>query len=1055
MIAQNASISDLVSIIRNRQSTNRSKFVLVLGSNYADTVNDFLAGVLNSDSPTVSQFISSIQLWSPNDKAAAIKKFGRSEKTKITNEKISILVREGYVSTIITTSCDTELEDALLAAGLKYEDFHVYVWGFNENQQLMKNALQSKDESVRVFKLYGSVGMPESIKWLPIEQNRVLDPYREELRALFQNDLILCGYVDELDNIGIAQFISANDRSSTWVVDEKEFDQIFQQSTKVLFEERLTSVMHIDQIEFFNTLCVGLIEGFGRNLEQNRLIDKYKADAKERLTGYASAWFDRFINLSLSAVPVKIRDMNRPYRTGETVLDAFDFKDALILFKKDLIAVLGEPGAGKTTLLQRQALLSLESKVQTPIFVELSNYQEERDLLELILLELRASGMTHEQAARVFSAGGFLLLLDGLNEVDEALMPSLARDIIRLYRLYRGANQFIVTCRTAEWPTILNKDCKRLEVLSVGEEEAVKYLSIVLGIDNQSAKQLFEKIDWGIRQLTHTPLILSMLASVLKTVFQEKDISSITELVKSSLLPQNKAMLYKQFLKDVLSRDLEENKSSIPIHLHEEALAFLARNMMNSTLTINYTEAEGLLCGFYEETQTKNAKYEISIETFLTDVMYTPPMITSKGSVGRRSHITFMHQSFQEYYTAFDLYSRLTKKNAAEPLKIMDLTPYIGTNDKRWWETIILLAGMFRDATELVKYVINKKNLYLAARCIRDSQEVSPALVDKIIVYGLDNFKYDANFDYDMIYSFNMVFHKASPNLPLRLLDDISWWLGKYAKGEPRDLQYLEDEQLLSCLDTKDESFLIDVVYTVGQRKLARALEPLLNLLFDAPENVRDQIVVAFGRIASPKTKEPLLRIVRNKKESPWIRAFALNSLGQLQDPDLIPELSAYLLDPSNPYRDSAAWAIRKINHPSSKQALLSALNIQGNDINKYSGKRYAIGTTLFALGDLGDATVVPYILEWAQRINDPFILEDTMYALGQLGDAQSIPFIISQLENSDAVVRKRAIDALHKLKAIKYVEKIRALLSDPSPFVQEEAEKTISILDSSIRNGQ
>lgn len=777
-------------------------------------------------------------------------------------------------------------------------------------------------------------------------------------------------------------------------------------------------------------------------------IVKYKQDLKERLERYAANWLSRFINLSLSTFPVKMREMNRSYRTGKTT-DEINLREALEKFADELLAVLGEPGAGKTTLLQHEALKSLSSVTTPPIFVELSNYQKEAGVLDLIMTELIASGMPREMAIERFERGRFLVLLDGLNEIEESLVPDLVKDILRLFRLYKEKNQFVITCRTAEWPERLNRDSKRFEILSISFEEVVKYLSASLQVAESMANEIFHSFPWGIRNIVDTPLILQMLSIVLEGLAEGKESEKfwLSNSWKISL-PQNKAQLYQQFVTDIMTRDLRERKANIPLRLHNQALMHLAGWMKNETLVINHDEAEDLLGNFYEEVQSKTARYEVSIESFVRDVMYTPPMITSKGSAGKYSRITFMHQSFQEYYTALDLQRRLHNE-VVNGLTLNDMDAFIGLEDKRWWETIVLLSGLEEDATNLVEHIIRHKNLYLAARCIRDSKAVSSDLVDKIIVYGLDNFKYDANFDYDMIYALNMVFHRGSDNLPKRLLQDINWWLNKYAKGEPRELNHFSASQLKTSLESEDESFLIDVVWTLGHKKVSTAIPRLLELLFSATESVREQIVIALGRMPHPDSKDSLLKIIENPNESPWMRAFALNSIGQLQDPSVIPKISEYLLDATNPYRDSAAWALRKINHPNTKQALLDALKIRGDDVNQFSGKRYAIGTTLFALGDLGDVSVVDYILNWAQDVDDPFILEDLVYALGQLGDPKSIPIVLSQLNNPDAVVRRRALAALAKLNATDSISQIRQLTNDVSPFVREAADAALLILAS------
>lgn len=798
-------------------------------------------------------------------------------------------------------------------------------------------------------------------------------------------------------------------------------------------------------------LSSGSQSRFRASVERDRdsYLIRYRQDVGDRLKQYSSAWVDRFIDLPLSTFPVKVRAMNVPWRSGVEGESAVDFGKALRDFGSELIAILGEPGAGKTTLLQQRALAYLEGGPKVPIFVELSNFQDESTVQDLILTELVASGMTLEVAFQLFELGGFLVLLDGLNEVGKDLVAKVARETVTLYRLHKSRNQFAITCRTAEWPAFLDRDCRRLEVLSVTAEDAVAYLAASLSVSVATAHDVYWELDWSIREFTHTPLVLNMLASVLQRLASDGDTNEFWASTSwSSKLPQNRAELYKQFIDDMMARDLDEGKATIPTTLHDQALMRLARYMNNELLSLSHSQASELIAEFYRSVQVTGARYEHSIDNVLTDVMYTPPMITSKGSVGKFSHITFMHQSFQEFYTALDMHQRLREPVEGSSLTLADLDSYIRIDDKRWWETIILLSGIESDATPLIEHIISRKNLYLAARCIRDSKKVSQDLVDRLIVYGLDSFKYDANFDYDMIYCFSMVFHRGSTNLPKRLLEDIGWWLKKYVRGVPRELQHLTDSQLLNGLNAKDDAFLVDVVWTVGQRRLQSATSALLKLLSTTPNSVREQIIAALGRIADPMAKESLLHVAFDVQEKPWLRALALNSLGQLKDPSLIPALTEYLLDPTNPYRDSAAWALRAINHPNSKRALLDTMHMNDEDVDEFSGRRYTLGTTLWALGDLGDASVVPDIVEWAEHVDDPFIIEDIVYALGQLGDPSSLPYITSQLQNTDAVVRKRAVDALVKLHAVSSMDSIQHLSNDPSPFVREAVEQALRQLE-------
>jgi len=778
-------------------------------------------------------------------------------------------------------------------------------------------------------------------------------------------------------------------------------------------------------------------------------LERYRADVRTRLQGSASSWLDQSILLSLAALPVRVREAGAPYRTGENVEEALYLADALASFQRDFIAVLGEPGAGKTTLLQQQALAALDTGSHVPIYVELVNYRSLTKAVDLVLAELQASGIPHESAQRHLEEGGFLVLLDGLNEVDESELLVLAREIGQLHRRHGSHNQFVVTCRTTEWPEeAIDHHCRRFELLSIAHADAIEYLAAALSITAATAAAIFDRFDWGIQQLTHTPLLLNMLAAVLAELQPESDAEAFwTSDDWIGRLPRTRAALYQQFTRAMLVRDFNAGKTKLLIDLHERAIMRLARSMDNSAFVIDTVEAERLLSEFYVSNRIE--PYGFTVRQVLKDTLHAPPLVSTKGTIGHYSKLAFMHQSFQEYYTALDMVRRLGDEASPDALDIQALARY--ATERRWWETLILASGLLDDATALVQLLIDSNELHLAARCIHQSQYVAPELVDRLILAGYERFKYSDDFDYDLNHLLKDIFNRSSAALPKRLVEDISWWVKVYTQGTPRALHHLSESQLLQSLDSVDAGLLAGAVYTCAVRGLAGACGRLLDLL-DKPlgERVREQVVIALGKLRCPGGVEKLRSIALNPHERPWILALALNSLSEFHEPSVIPTLTEYLLNPKNPFREAAAWALSRMGDLVSSEPLLQALRLEGTEVDEFSGSRYALGTTLFALGQLRDVSVVPFLVEWAATVQDPFVLEDLVYTLGELGDRRGVPVVVAQLQSPDAVVRKRAIEARVKLRVGSATGQLRGCLSDLSPFVQQAAARALSVLAAS-----
>lgn len=202
------------------------------------------------------------------------------------------------------------------------------------------------------------------------------------------------------------------------------------------------------------------------------------------------------------------------------------------------LMIFGGPGSGKTTFLQHLVMQCNQGRLlleRVPIFIRLRNLVEETSKVESLGLstyihqELHRSNILDQQVEALLRHGKALIVLDGLDEVQEEERSKVLQQIRKLSEEYY-TNQFIITCRTGAHHCqlegftdvkIANFDQTEIEVfvkkwfVSVGRNSRQKGLAIAA----QFIQQLQLSENRRIRELTTTPLLLHMACSV----FQAKE----------------------------------------------------------------------------------------------------------------------------------------------------------------------------------------------------------------------------------------------------------------------------------------------------------------------------------------------------------------------------------------------------------------------------------------------------------------------------------------------------------------------------------------------------
>lgn len=260
MIRHNASLIELATLMKNRQVAGQSPFLLVLGSNYFGSFADLIRKATNASEANFSNFFSLIKSWSPDDRVALIKRYFDKQKASLVCQNVAALIQAGFVDTVITTSYDSTLEDTLLNRGFNFDELRVHIIGV-ESDNRIKSSLIKGDNRVHIFRLYGGIQYPESIKMNPGEQMKTLDNYRDELRDVFNRDLILYGYVAGYDQSGLAQFITSQNESSVWIAQQATGINLEEESSLWYnLENRITSLLQVDEQDFWGELVNTLLD---------------------------------------------------------------------------------------------------------------------------------------------------------------------------------------------------------------------------------------------------------------------------------------------------------------------------------------------------------------------------------------------------------------------------------------------------------------------------------------------------------------------------------------------------------------------------------------------------------------------------------------------------------------------------------------------------------------------------------------------------------------------------------------------------------------------------
>lgn len=198
---------------------------------------------------------------------------------------------------------------------------------------------------------------------------------------------------------------------------------------------------------------------------------------------------------------------------------------------------------------------------------------------------------------------------------------------------------------------------------------------------------------------------------------------------------------------------------------------------------------------------------------------------------------------------------------------------------------------------------------------------------------------------------------------------------------------------LLDALKSADDEWTRwAIVYMLGVIHNAPALDTMLAELKNPSYVIRKEAVTRLGGFKDRKTVEPLIAILENREKSVSIRAAAAASLNALRDERSAPALREALNDEN------------------------SAIRLQA----------------VAALGSIKDAKAVAKLSEMVEnQLETDIIRAAAVTALGNIGDKASEDLFLRALDVRIGNISNNAITALGKLKSVKAVPRLIAILED------------------------
>lgn len=351
--------------------------------------------------------------------------------------------------------------------------------------------------------------------------------------------------------------------------------------------------------------------------------------------------------------------------------------------------IIGEPGCGKTTLFKN---LSNEIITQNslrnnqdfyPVILEFreiekSNFNLERAIS--IFFEKKWTKDLQIDSLEIIKTGNCVIFIDALDELAKKESKEKALKAITSFNNDYPDIKVICSSRPSDY---LFHNCEAIgfrymEINDLNRQQVEAFLNNYFGENMIKSKSLLKSLRDSeiLEKLPKTPLTVALITML----FDEKEVE----------IPATITDLYEMFVNLLIGKaSTTETSELIEVGIKHRLLCYVAKDLhTNLKSSITKDDLRTLISNYSIQ---RGQKFDI--DQVLEEILDRVGLLY----INDKKEVSFKHQSFQEYFTAYEIFHH----------RQADRRLFINEFNNLWWQNVaIFYAGMAKDSPKFLEEIM-------------------------------------------------------------------------------------------------------------------------------------------------------------------------------------------------------------------------------------------------------------------------------------------------------------------------------------------------------------